>query len=1428
MDELRRRELGLLLAVDARLTHRPQAFRNAALGNSSLVSRLHLTEQLPASGTLFATAWSDDGSQLLGAGEDCRLRVWAGDGSDLLQTLDTIRHINLNRGAARPYVLHKGRVRSLVPLDSYLVLSGSEDGTVREVDVRVKPPPLNRTQELQAAAEDYNVLGKPSWPVFMVALGTEVFAVDQRAERIGRARAKVGINSIAVDEHRPWLILTGGSDPLLRLYDRRMLGQPSDSHSSRSKGPHWVSCYIPAHLKADLWDSRPTATPLASAGAAAAAAGAAGQGYQLTSVAFARGGAEVVGSYSGHCIYAFDSVEHARDVDSLLHTSDSVLRVPTRPRSQVRRSGHQWAAMQLAPARSAERPQPQQQLQEPPVPTPHHNESQAGSMQQEATTSGPLSFGGRQQQQARHRAGAQRQGSGGATTQGTGRAGHRTARHRAIGVSASLRHLEHLRRQHSQIGGPGAGRSVGGGDHAESSRPANWQQLPSSSTLRSPPLHGQRYAGPAGGGTTAATGGAGAHSPPQGGAGGAHGIASHQRPYQQQGGDMSGSEASGDGSPAGVDRRGQGGADSATGGTRVRRSRRLWQRRRTAVHTSTGAALGTGTVAGSIAEEAALEEQATAMELDVPGEAVVGEAPPLLPQPAVSGNAEQSLEGSESDAGEEVGSPGAANNVPPMLQSPSRRRASRRLAAAAAAAAAGEVQGHTAGEGGRDAELLTTHFAGIADGIAGPDGDHPGSATGAAGGGDFKYPGPAGPAAAGRLPPRQTRHGLRQQHATHHAAADVAEAGLVDSTLGVMFHHNPATQLDSSEVAAAPPPAQGAVHEVLAHQAQQAQQEVTVEMQQPTLGSAGGWRDGRTSPMAAAEVTSRPVLSASVMGAVAPRRTGGGHEVSSLNSGGDAGLERVDSVAQRPLVDAPSVGNAPRAATTLATTAQRREAPEASTGHIGGTATQGARQSLPQQHPWQQQHQQQPGTGPSHQELQQPHAPLAASQQGPTVRHNQRHWATGAVTLAGAATGRHHPMPTASTGTSPAAALAAAGAHQGAGGAASPPVPPSGRGSQRARRHLGLADHSAAAGNDASQVAGLPQGEPATAAAAAAAAPAGAAGAASGVAPQPAFHAPPLHSHYLRRQPHAQQQQEVEAHTAALPRSEAATGVQHAQHQRPLAEHAQQEEPQQAQQAASLLVPQPTMLSGRGPSTVGNFMPGAQQEGSQAEVALPAAAESDGVHERMRRIALPGQGSGARVDQAPTQQAQQQQQQQGPPDSAVGAILHVADTEGEEVTEPTMYRCCYWGHANLVGTLDGNGVPAMPNMAFLGSRSDFLLAPSDDGSVFVWDYGSGGLLAVLESGSQDALACVAAHPHAPMLASCGHSAVVQLWSPEAEERCNMGRAVQLVERNARAILAADLQPPPQPPPGLNMLGGNARGPYAYPGEDGRQMRCNMM
>lgn len=39
-------------------------------------------------------------------------------------------------------------------------------------------------------------------------------AADQRRERNGNMRGKVGINSLAIDPQRPHLFVTGGTDPL--------------------------------------------------------------------------------------------------------------------------------------------------------------------------------------------------------------------------------------------------------------------------------------------------------------------------------------------------------------------------------------------------------------------------------------------------------------------------------------------------------------------------------------------------------------------------------------------------------------------------------------------------------------------------------------------------------------------------------------------------------------------------------------------------------------------------------------------------------------------------------------------------------------------------------------------------------------------------------------------------------------------------------------------------------------------------------------------------------------------------------------------------------------------------------------------------------------------------------------------------------------
>lgn len=144
-------------------------------------------------------------------------------------------------------------------------------------------------------------------------------AADQRRERNGNMRGKVGVNSLAVDPQRPHLFVTGGTDPLgaaltqnssfhqdlhhpactplarhggtcarlclslgsggsagrdcqcrwrptyadaraseraVRLYDRRMAGVPGSSTATAWRAP-MVAGFVPTHLKAQLLRPRP-------------------------------------------------------------------------------------------------------------------------------------------------------------------------------------------------------------------------------------------------------------------------------------------------------------------------------------------------------------------------------------------------------------------------------------------------------------------------------------------------------------------------------------------------------------------------------------------------------------------------------------------------------------------------------------------------------------------------------------------------------------------------------------------------------------------------------------------------------------------------------------------------------------------------------------------------------------------------------------------------------------------------------------------------------------------------------------------------------------------------------------------------------------------------------------------------------------------
>ena len=74
----------------------------------------------------------------------------------------------------------------------------------------------------------------------------------------------------------------------------------------------------------------------------------------------------------------------------------------------------------------------------------------------------------------------------------------------------------------------------------------------------------------------------------------------------------------------------------------------------------------------------------------------------------------------------------------------------------------------------------------------------------------------------------------------------------------------------------------------------------------------------------------------------------------------------------------------------------------------------------------------------------------------------------------------------------------------------------------------------------------------------------------------------------------------------------------------------------------------------------------------------------------------------------------------------------------------------------------------------MGSRGEYVVAPSDDGRVFVWREAGGGLVAMLapppsiegDDGPLAPVTAVAPHPTDPCLASAGADGVVRLWAPQ--------------------------------------------------------------
>ncbi|XP_061676434.1 WD and tetratricopeptide repeats protein 1 [Syngnathoides biaculeatus] len=106
------------------------------------------------------------------------------------------------------------------------------------------------------------------------------------------------------------------------------------------------------------------------------------------------------------------------------------------------------------------------------------------------------------------------------------------------------------------------------------------------------------------------------------------------------------------------------------------------------------------------------------------------------------------------------------------------------------------------------------------------------------------------------------------------------------------------------------------------------------------------------------------------------------------------------------------------------------------------------------------------------------------------------------------------------------------------------------------------------------------------------------------------------------------------------------------------------------------------------------------------------------------------------------------------------------------------YKHRYCGHCNT--TTD------IKEANFFGSKGQYIVSGSDDGSFFIWEKETTNLVGIMQ-GDKSIVNCLQPHPSYCFLASSGIDPVVRLWSPRPEtERENSRRVVEDMEGAAQA------------------------------------------
>ncbi|XP_051922653.1 WD and tetratricopeptide repeats protein 1 isoform X1 [Hippocampus zosterae] len=105
------------------------------------------------------------------------------------------------------------------------------------------------------------------------------------------------------------------------------------------------------------------------------------------------------------------------------------------------------------------------------------------------------------------------------------------------------------------------------------------------------------------------------------------------------------------------------------------------------------------------------------------------------------------------------------------------------------------------------------------------------------------------------------------------------------------------------------------------------------------------------------------------------------------------------------------------------------------------------------------------------------------------------------------------------------------------------------------------------------------------------------------------------------------------------------------------------------------------------------------------------------------------------------------------------------------------YKHRYCGHCNT--TTD------IKEANFFGSKGQYIVSGSDDGSFFIWEKETTNLVRIMQ-GDESIVNCLQPHPTSCFLASSGIDPVVRLWNPRPETESENGRVVEDMEGAAQA------------------------------------------